>query len=168
MEDEIRDGVILAKVGRMFLWQQGDAFRCETAPWGGDMRFPISPAGALRRWIHLAAVQNGLRAELYVDDPRVARWQKSSLPATGSEAFCVGGGWDRLFHGILDEYRVESVSRSAAWIRTRYPNQQGPEAFVAFVRDANRLHIIRTKTGALQLRRLARDDLLERTDEVGP
>jgi len=168
LEDEIRDGVILAKLGRMFLWQHGDTFRFETAPWGGDTRFPINSAGGLRRWIHLAAVQNGLRAELYVDGSRVATWQKSSLPAMGSEEFCVGGGWDRLFHGILDECRVESVPRSAAWIRACYRNQREPEAFVAFVPGANRLHIVRTETGALQLRWLARNDRLERTDNLGP
>lgn len=163
LQDEIRDGVIMAKLGRLFLWQQGDTLRFETAPWGGDTRIPVSSAGGLRRWIHVAAVQEGLQATLYVNGRAAASWTKSSRPSMSTEEFCLGGGWNRLFNGILDECRVESGPRSPAWIRACYLNQVEPEAFLSYEPDANLLHVARTGSGEVHLYWWARDEQLEAT-----
>lgn len=166
LQDELREGVVMAKLNKMFLWQNGDTLRFETAPWGGDIRHPVSSAGGLRRWIHLAATQTGLQAAMYVNGTCVGSWTKGSVTAQGIEEFAIGGGWNRLFNGIIDECRVENAPRSAAWIRACYLNQVEPDAFIDFEFEPNKLEAELDPTGQLHLYWHARGDKLAAAESL--
>ena len=168
LQDELRDGVVMAKLDRMFFWQNGDRFRFETAPWGGDIPCRISSAGGLRRWIHLAATQTGLQATLYINGEPVGTWTKTNVLGQAMESFAIGGGWHRLFHGIIDECRVESGPRSAAWIKACYQNQLDPEAFFDYDPNANVLTAEITPEARLRLSWHARGELLQTATSLGP
>lgn len=168
LEDEIRDGVVMTKEGQMFFWQQGSDLRFETAPWGGDTRWPINAAGGLRKWFYLAATQNGLDATLYVNGLQVATWTKSDAPTPGTEWFSIGGGWNRLFNGMLDECRVENRARSAAWIKACYQNQSDPDGFLSYEPEPNSLRFEPEPAGYLHLAWLDMGDWIETIPSLEP
>ena len=161
LEDASREGVVMTKEGQMFLWHQGSTLRFETAPWGGDTTYSVALAGAVSNWVHLAAVQNGLQATMYINGTAVGTWTKSTAPRPGTEWFEIGGGWSRLFNGRLDECRAENAPRSAAWILACYQNQSSPETFLDFEPDPNVLKATQTSGPNLHLSWPARGDSLQ-------
>lgn len=89
----------------------------------------------LDRWYHAALTCDGTDARLYLDGvqvdtvPCVAPIQSSMHP------FRIGwwGQADptRSWDGAIDEVRVSSVARSAAWISASHANQSSPQTFYA-------------------------------------
>ena len=89
-------------------------------------------------WHHLAASYtsgSGLEdAAIYLDGVlKSTSGQRGTLATPATTAFDVGRspaypGND--MRGVVDEFRVSNVARSAAWIRTEYNNQNLPSTFI--------------------------------------
>jgi hypothetical protein len=91
-----------------------------------------SPAGSVvdGEWQHLVGRYDGSTLKAYVDGVEVG-----SMPASGNidpspQDLLIGKRYDnRFFTGRIDEARVATVARSAAWIETEFNNQASPDSF---------------------------------------
>jgi hypothetical protein len=84
-------------------------------------------------WKHLAWVWNGSQTRLYVDGALAfGPANHSSVNTTGASGR-IGAAvfmYDYWLTGQLDEIRVTTVERSAAWITTEYNNQRPGSTFL--------------------------------------
>lgn len=80
------------------------------------------------RWYHVCATRQGPNVQVFVDG-------SDATGSADSAPMCLlGGNWglriggeapgNRQFTGFVDEVRIESVARSAAWIKLCYENQR--------------------------------------------
>ncbi|MHA2380464.1 MAG: DUF2341 domain-containing protein [Candidatus Thorarchaeota archaeon] len=90
-------------------------------------------------WHHIVAVYDGSTMRIYIDgvqDPNVLDKNDNIEPSSAEKGFWIGhadqpkdvlssGEWV----GFIDEVRLSSVSRSAAWIETEFQNQNNPSGF---------------------------------------
>lgn len=106
-------------------WLAKDVY---ATPSGG--RYALSEA-QVERWTHLAVTISDSVVQLYVDGLLVdsgAHWDADSY-GRRLEPFRIGASADSLgttsqhYHGAIDEAWVQTVARSAEWIRLVYGNQ---------------------------------------------
>ena len=98
---------------------------------GIDVTSPADLADG--QWHHFSAVHDGSTARLYVDGVEVATGGAPDNEALTTWAVRLGSeNSNRWFKGVLDEFRLSNVSRSAPWIRAVFDNIHDP----AFVRIA--------------------------------
>ena len=57
------------------------------------------------------------------------------------------------FDGLVDEFRMSSVARSADWLATVYNNQGSPDTFYSVIPEPGTLGLLATGAVALLLRR---------------
>jgi hypothetical protein len=133
LTEQNREGIFMCKDGNFFFWQQGLNLRHERSPWGGDTVIPISATGGAAPsqgdWFHMAGTINGTTEQVYINGQLVGTWTKTP-DAINDNQWQIGGvTWGRIMNGNLDECRVESVSRSPAWIWACWKNQSAPSQF---------------------------------------
>jgi len=90
-------------------------------------------------WHHIVAIYDGALMRIYVDgvqDPNVMVKYNNIEPSSAEKGFWIGHGdqpkdkaWSAEWLGYIDEVRVSTTSRSAAWIQTEYQNQADPISF---------------------------------------
>jgi hypothetical protein len=90
-------------------------------------------------WHHIVAIYDGALMRIYVDgiqDPNVMVKYDNIEPSSAEKGFWIGHGdqpkgeaWSAEWLGYIDEVRVSTTGRSAAWIQTEYQNQANPESF---------------------------------------
>lgn len=76
-------------------------------------------------WYHVAAVNTGIQARLYVNGQLAASTNVSPYYLGTASGVRIGGEyccWGNNFHGIIDEVRVWNVARSEAQIRSNMFN----------------------------------------------
>lgn len=95
-----------------------------------DSKSTKPAAGA---WHHAAAVFDGTLARLYYNglqdgnSPKGQAYNKLDGPLVlGTDLF----GGNPSFDGVIDEVRLSTVARSAAWIATQHANQLAPTTHV--------------------------------------
>jgi hypothetical protein len=79
-------------------------------------------------WYHIVGVyESGQPLKLYVNGGDDSKWPDtpSGNVLDSDQPYYMGGD----VNGILDEFRISKVARSAAWIETEYNNQRAPAAF---------------------------------------
>ncbi|HVZ22042.1 MAG TPA: LamG domain-containing protein, partial [Vicinamibacterales bacterium] len=93
----------------------------------GSSGAPSGPSLTLERWTHLSATYDGAMARFYIDGVEVENATASGDILTDAQPFDIGCGRNMAttaegtcdsdyLDGDLDEVRIESVPRSAAWI----------------------------------------------------
>ena len=110
-------------------------FNQEIDFYDGDTEYP-EPAGLTpAAWHHVVASYDGAELTMYRNGVEQGGPQTLALPAVTS-GFQIGytSGLIEWFAGRIDEVRVSSVARSAAYIATAYTNQNDPSMF--YVVDA--------------------------------
>ena len=105
---------------------------------GFDLTNAPATAGA---WVHLAGVRSGNSQYLYVNgvcvnstitpQPYAAARDTTSDVTIGRSAKTPPGD-PCFFNGRIDEARIESMARSADWVKLNYMNQKSPDALVTF------------------------------------
>jgi Concanavalin A-like lectin/glucanases superfamily/Domain of unknown function (DUF2341) len=81
---------------------------------------------------HIVGTFDGSSLRLYKDGSLLAGPTAAS-PATSSSPRAVIGAssfWSSTFNGNIDEVRISSANRSAAWITAEYNNQNSPGTFI--------------------------------------
>jgi len=83
------------------------------------------------QWYYVAAGFDGTDLSLYKDDAVVHGPSSMSNPTAESTNFRIADGstLGDYFDGYIDEMRLSSVSRSAAWIKAEYTNQAATSDF---------------------------------------
>ncbi len=84
-------------------------------------------------WHHIAGTWNGTTLSLYVDGVSVATAAASGvLDADGTMPVTLGGldSGERPLDGVLDEVRVETVTRHVEWLLASVRNQSNPATFL--------------------------------------
>ena len=127
---------ILGKGG--FQWHL--KYQYTDAAWLFDMRHEESLTGRtysripidttdLKRWEHLTIVQKGEEISAYrngvlINDSTLTGVSSGtkdlSLPLVIGAWVHNDGSYDQLFHGAMDELRIENVARDSTWIRLMY------------------------------------------------
>ncbi len=87
---------------------------------------------ALGAWHHVASTWDGGTLRVFVDGTELA-----SMPASGvidsdpTMPVTIGGiaSADKQIDGVLDEVRIESIARPAAWLAAAEANQRNPGTF---------------------------------------
>jgi hypothetical protein len=98
-------------------WQSGK---------GGNLSGSVISAG---QWYHAVAVYDGANRRLYLNGALDAGPSAGHYDGN-NETWNMAtdrNGW--YLDGLLDEVRVSSVARSAAWVATEYNNQASPSTF---------------------------------------
>jgi hypothetical protein len=84
-------------------------------------------------WYHAVLTWDGTNYEVFVDGVSKANGSYSGLSSIHTSADIGNNGEptarDESWNGIMDEFRVSDIVRSAAWIQTEYNNQKAPAAF---------------------------------------
>jgi hypothetical protein len=84
-------------------------------------------------WTHVAGVRAPGSMTVYINGVAVGTRTEATTGDffTGYGAPGIGSGtYDASFSGTMDEVRVSSVNRSAAWITTEYRNENAPGTFL--------------------------------------
>jgi len=87
---------------------------------------------SLNTWMHMAVVFDGANATLYIDG---VQKHVAASPNVGTSTYfftLMGRIFDddgNHLDGMLDEVRVASTQRSAAWIATQHATQSNPASF---------------------------------------
>lgn len=89
---------------------------------------------SLNQWHHVAVGYNGATATIYIDGADATTQSQNPNgteigDATSNLEFGNEAALDRTFDGTIDEVRVSTGLRDAAWIATEYRNQVNPGAF---------------------------------------
>ncbi len=82
-------------------------------------------------WHHLAATWDGVTLRLYVDGAEVAQQAVAGKMLGGSDVVAIGAaatGADP-FDGVIDEARLEYMTRSPGWVATHHNNTTNPATF---------------------------------------
>jgi hypothetical protein len=92
-----------------------------------DVGARVSPASVdnvlpLNQWIHTALVYDGSTATIYANGVEVNSLPQTGDLQSGTSNIEIGGSTfePRFWDGVIDEVRVSSTNRSAAWIRATY------------------------------------------------
>lgn len=83
-------------------------------------------------WAHLVVTCSASHLyTFYVNGAAIGTYQGSSSPANQWKASEVyfGTGYNGMYTGSMQEFRLSSVARSGAWIATEYANQNSPSTF---------------------------------------
>jgi hypothetical protein len=88
---------------------------------------------AANTWYHIAASYDGADVRVYLNGV-LEQTTPHGPPIVNAGSFSIGNGGDNItrwtnFAGQLDEVRVGSIVRSAAWLLTEYNNQNSPGTF---------------------------------------
>ncbi|MBD3317657.1 MAG: DUF2341 domain-containing protein [Chitinivibrionales bacterium] len=87
-------------------------------------------------WHHCAVIVKSDTARVFFDGVRVAEentWSNLEPIVAGDAPLLLGGrGNEDYLRGRLDEVRVSSVARSAAWFRLAYENQRENQKLIEF------------------------------------
>ena len=114
-----------------FAWQHNScAFYKAAAHTDGTWRSAqIQSPMSAGVWYHIAGTYDGANLRVYLNGVLEATTAHGApLTATGSLSLGNGVG-STNFAGELDEVRVSSTARSAAWLVTAYNNQSSPSTF---------------------------------------
>ncbi|MHA2278814.1 MAG: LamG-like jellyroll fold domain-containing protein, partial [Candidatus Kariarchaeaceae archaeon] len=103
---------------------------------GGTQSSTITgPTYTTNTWYHFAVTWDSVTETItiYVDGQSVATAAKDGDSILDTTQVALIGNalpdQDRFFNGTIDEVRVGSTAKSAAWIETEYNNQNDPTAF---------------------------------------
>ena len=113
------------------LWAQDSAGHL-TIDVDGAYRFNYTLTNST--WSHVVLTWNSANLfTLYVNGSSVGTYQAPSTPAYLSRALMVafGTGYNGYFTGLIDEGRISSTARSAAWIASEFNNQNSPGTFLS-------------------------------------
>ena len=80
-------------------------------------------------WYHAAATYDDTANtwKLYLDGNQVASASTTYSVVANTGTLTIGKSpWGEWFAGSLDEVKIESITRSADWIRTQFNNQDAP------------------------------------------
>ncbi len=87
---------------------------------------PVSMA----TWYSVVGVYDGSNIIIYVDGTNVDTTGRSGAIGTNTEDFVIGArGTGKHFDGLIDEVRISTIARSAAWLETEFNNQDDPGTF---------------------------------------
>ena len=114
-----------------FAWQHNSCtFHKAAAHTDGTWRSAqIQSAMSAGVWYHVAATYDGANLRVYLNGALEATTAHGApLAVAGSLSLGNGVGFTN-FAGQLDEVRVSTGARSAAWITTEYNNQSSPSTF---------------------------------------
>lgn len=97
----------------------------------GSLYGPFSTAPAIGQWVHAAFTYDGTNVVGYLDgEIRTSSAQNFSIsPRTQPLRLGLDLQDSQPYWGEIDELRVSSVARSAAWLRTEYVNHNAPADF---------------------------------------
>mgnify|MGYP000179826739 CR=1 FL=1 len=112
--------------GGYALWQDGTKMR-----WGkqnSSVWATSTVSYAVGQWYKVDGVAEAGMMRLYINGALEAS-SSSTATFTNTSALKLGNGVDGRFQGILDEIRISSAVRTAAWIATEYNNQSSPSTF---------------------------------------
>jgi len=89
---------------------------------------------SINTWYHVALRWDGATTmTIYVNGVSQTLTATSGLAAGSSVALILGGRYsgapERWFNGILEEFKLSNMQRSAGWIQTEYNNQNSPSTF---------------------------------------
>ena len=112
---------------------------------GGVAVLPdIKSAGAMSQdtWQYVSVSLDGPNgnAKLYLDDAEFGPGDYSTIPANLHEIGMLGGS--HFFDGLIDEFRISSVVRSADSILTEYNNQSSPGTFYTLIPEPATLALL--------------------------
>lgn len=113
---------------RLNIWTPSVTTTCP----GKSIVSVCTPDFTLKTWTHLAVVFDGTNAVLYLDGVEKHVAVVSSVGHSTSSFNLLGRVFDssgNSLDGKLDEVRVATAKRSAAWIATQYANQSSPDSF---------------------------------------
>ncbi len=84
-------------------------------------------------WHHVGAVWNGTVLRLYVDGAQVDEQPATGVLSSTSDTITLGRAADgsAAFDGVIDEVRLDTVARSAAWLEAAHANGANPAAFAS-------------------------------------
>jgi len=103
-----------------------------TLTWdSGSKSFSTGGQPSGYNWIHLAITWNSTSASAYYNGIKIKEGAISGTPDWINKPLYLGSNYleGELFNGTIDEARISNVSRSEAWIKTCYNNQQNPSTF---------------------------------------
>jgi hypothetical protein len=113
---------------RINLWSAAMTINCP----GKGLLSLCTDEYVLNTWFHLAVVYDGSEIALFVDGlekhrvPLTSLGSAASTFSIGGKVFSANGG---NLDGTIDEVRLASVPRSAAWVALEYANQSDPSSF---------------------------------------
>jgi hypothetical protein len=113
---------------RINLWSAAMTVNCP----GKGLLSLCTDEYVLNTWFHLVVVYDGSELALFVDGlekhrvPLTSLGSAASTFSIGGKVFSANGG---NLDGTIDEIRLTSVPRSAAWIALEYANQSDPSSF---------------------------------------
>jgi len=92
-----------------------------------------SLANSNETWTHITMVRN--------QTGKTYTWYKNGVYDSGStynaafpnitdRPFTIGDGYCSPINGLMDEFRIATVARSADWLATEYANQNDPTSFI--------------------------------------
>jgi hypothetical protein len=82
------------------------------------------------QWYYLVGVYDGSTLRGYINGVDVASMSATGNITSSTEDLLIGKRYDnRFYEGRIDEPRVSTVARSAAWIQAEYNNQSNPGTF---------------------------------------
>jgi hypothetical protein len=80
---------------------------------------------------HIAGTFDGSSLRLYKDGSLIAGPVAASPATSSNPGAVIGSAFGAFyFNGDVDELRISSTNRSAAWITTEYNNQNSPGTFI--------------------------------------
>lgn len=93
----------------------------------------VSAGFTLVHWVYEGGVSRIYRDGALAAGPFTQSGSTIDTKGTGGHIGNAPGGWgaNMGLHGIVDEVRIATVARSAAWIATEYANQSSPSTFYA-------------------------------------
>jgi hypothetical protein len=88
-------------------------------------------------WHHIAGVDSGTLATLYLDGVQVAQVASSNVgTAFGGPGLQIGGTGEYTPGAfVVDEVRLENTGRGASWVSSSFNNQSNPNGFFALQYD---------------------------------
>ena len=96
-------------------------------------------------WHHVVTTfRSGSQMSIYIDGALDSSKSASAAIDKNNLALLLGktygsqmaGGTPEAFEGIIDEVRISSTARSAAWIKTEYNNQNSPSTFYSVGKES--------------------------------
>ncbi|MBC8349631.1 MAG: LamG domain-containing protein, partial [Verrucomicrobia bacterium] len=97
--------------------------------WCWDPQFN-APTDIRNRWIHVAHIYTGTNVQVYFNGSRLANWTRAEIYTGDGYPFQFGRWTDetrseRIFLGLMDDFRIYDIAFSQAEIDTIYANGDG-------------------------------------------